>query len=275
MSDRIPIIVDTDIGTNIDDALALVYLIRQPRCDLAAVTITGGDLDRRADLARAILRAEGRDHIPLVSDGTVDLIEETIRSRLLQIIVLTIGPLTNIARLLDRDPTIAALLGGLISMAGSFGDPPPGGRCLETNASSDPRATARVFEARTGSHGQPDPLHVIFPLDVTMRLGMDEGEFRRRIRPLLPDVVAEGADAWFRGHDRVIFHDPLAAAAIFDPEICRFEAGRAEVDIDRERGRTRWTPGGTDPRTGRPPHRLAIDVDPERFFRHYTRILRH
>jgi len=274
MSDRVPIIVDTDIGTNIDDALALVYLLRQPRCELAAVTITGSDPDRRADLARAILRAEGRADIPIATDGAVDLLRETIQRHLYKVGLVTLGPLTNIARLIERDRPILAFLRGGSSMVGSFGDPPPERRRIETNASSDPRATARVFEARTGSHGQPDPLHVIFPLDVTMRLGMDEGEFRRRIRPLLPDVVAEGADAWFRGHDRVIFHDPLAAAAIFDPEICRFEAGRAEVDIDRERGRTRWTPGGTDPRTGRPPHRLAVDVDRERFFEHYIGILR-
>ncbi|MBN1418264.1 MAG: nucleoside hydrolase [Planctomycetes bacterium] len=274
MSDRVPIIADTDIGTNIDDVLALVYLLRQPLCELVAVTIAGGDLARRGDLARAILRAEGRGDIPVVTEGAVDLLDETIRRRASEITGLTIGPLTTMARLFERDPSIGALLRGLASMAGSFGDPPPEGRRIETNAASDPRATASVLEARVGSHGAPDPAHVIFPLDVTMRLRMDEHTFRRRIRPFLAGAAAETSDAWFRGRDLAFFHDPLAAAAIFEPEICRYEAGRAGIDLDREPGRTTWTPGGTESGTGRPPHRRAVDVAPERFFGHYERILR-
>ncbi|MGV3722366.1 MAG: nucleoside hydrolase, partial [Actinomycetota bacterium] len=42
MTDRIPVLFDTDIGSDIDDAVALAYLLRQPRCELVGVTTVSG-----------------------------------------------------------------------------------------------------------------------------------------------------------------------------------------------------------------------------------------
>ena len=53
MSEKIRVLLDTDIGSDIDDAVALVYLLAQPRCELFGVTTVRGSSDRRAMLAGA------------------------------------------------------------------------------------------------------------------------------------------------------------------------------------------------------------------------------
>ena len=65
----------------------------------------------------------------------------------------------------------------------------------------------------------------------------------------------------------VLPHDPLAAAVLFAPEICRYARGKVSVAL--ETGLTHWKPGGEDT-----PHRIAVDVDPEAFFVHYFGVVR-
>src|SRR5690242_7304172 len=55
------VILDTDIGSDIDDAVALAYLLRQPECDLLGITTVTGEPIKRASIASAICRAAGRD----------------------------------------------------------------------------------------------------------------------------------------------------------------------------------------------------------------------
>ena len=61
----IPVLLDTDIGSDIDDAVALAYLLKQPRCDLLGVTTVTGEPTKRAMLADAICQAAGRTDIPI------------------------------------------------------------------------------------------------------------------------------------------------------------------------------------------------------------------
>src|SRR5271169_3398115 len=61
----IPILLDTDIGSDIDDAVCLAYLLRQPRCELLGITTVTGEAQKRAMLADAICRAAGRTDIPI------------------------------------------------------------------------------------------------------------------------------------------------------------------------------------------------------------------
>ncbi|MGB9625007.1 MAG: nucleoside hydrolase [Phycisphaerae bacterium] len=63
----IPILLDTDIGSDIDDAVALAYLLRQPQCELLGITTVTGEPEKRARLADAICRAFGRSDVPIFS----------------------------------------------------------------------------------------------------------------------------------------------------------------------------------------------------------------
>src|SRR5437870_13380354 len=62
---RVPLVLDTDIGSDIDDAVALAYLLRQPRCELLGVTTVTGDVGQRAALCDVICRAAGRQDVPI------------------------------------------------------------------------------------------------------------------------------------------------------------------------------------------------------------------
>jgi len=65
MPDRIPILLDTDPGSDIDDVLALAYLLRQPRCELVGVTTVTGDVAKRAAIVEVVCRAYGHPHVPI------------------------------------------------------------------------------------------------------------------------------------------------------------------------------------------------------------------
>lgn len=147
------VILDTDIGTDIDDAISLAYLLMQPRCELLGITTVTGEVEKRAKLASVMCKAANKD-IPifpgcesplLVSqkekyapqaeildkwehDKTfpkgeaIEFMRKTIRKYPGEITLLGIAPLTNIALLFTVDPEIPRLLKRLVLMCGKFSD---------------------------------------------------------------------------------------------------------------------------------------------------------
>jgi inosine-uridine nucleoside N-ribohydrolase len=285
------VLLDTDIGSDIDDAVCLAYLLAQPECELLGITTVTGQAVRRARMASALCAVAGRDvpifpgaDCPLLigqkqtevpqaaaldrwehradfpTGEAVEFLRSTIRSHPCEVVLLTIGPLTNAALLFAVDPEIPALLKGLVMMCGVFGGPPEGRGPLEWNARGDPHATAVVYRARP-------PVHRSVGLDVTVHCRMDADAVRRRFGHERLRPVLDFAEVWFEGGRNVItFHDPLAAATVFEPGLCAFESGAVEVELDDPdlRGRTVWSGGGAEA-----PHEVAFDVDPDRFFEHY------
>src|SRR5215207_6214463 len=70
---RQKVLLDTDIGSDIDDAVCLAYLLAQPQCDLLGITTVTGEADRRASIASAFCRAAGKD-IPIYPGAEEPLI---------------------------------------------------------------------------------------------------------------------------------------------------------------------------------------------------------
>lgn len=282
--ERIPILLDTDIGSDIDDAVALAYLLRQPRCELLGITVVTGQVEQRAACAQVLCSAAGREDVPIhcgarrplligpgqekcqqyaaiahrphrrdwPADTAVDFLRQTIRSRPGEVVLLTIGPLTNAALLFALDPEIPKLLKGFVSMAGIFGAGPDK---REWNCLVDPIATAITYATGVGGH-------VSYGLDVTMQCQMDAPAVREKFRRPVLDVVAEMAEVWFARQSKLTFHDPLAAACIFRPEICTYRSGRVTVPMDADEKRT----GRTIFTEGDGPHRVAMGVEPQAFF---------
>ena len=287
----VKVLLDTDIGSDIDDAVCLAYLLAQPECELLGVTTVTGEAARRAMMVSALCKVAGKevpilpgaDRPLLVPQGqpeapqaaalsgwehetdfphgeAVEFLRRTIRANPGEVVLLTIGPLTNAGLLFAVDPGVASLLRGLVMMCGVFGAPASGRGRLEWNARGDPHATAMVYGARPARHRSVG-------LDVTVQCRMDAREVRERFRAGLLRPVLDFAEVWFGGErEQITFHDPLAAATIFEPGLCGFERGTVEVELaDPERlGQTTWTAGGADA-----PHEAAFRVDPERFFEHY------
>ena len=295
--EKIKLLLDTDIGTDIDDAVCLAYLLSHPRCELMGITTCTGEAEKRAMIASAICRVAGKDvpifpgmEHPLVvpqlqtraaqasaldrwdhqvsfpRDEAVEFLRHTIRSHPGTITLVTIAPLTNIGKLFSIDHEIPSLLKGLVMMCGRFLAPVPEGYGpLEWNATGDPHATSIVYNARV-------PVHRSIGLDVTSRVSMSAGEFRSTMSgfPLFAPVL-DFAEVWFKDWDSTTFHDPLAAATVFEEQLCTFDRGRVEIDLTTEGGigETGWTRDGTGP------HEIATDVVADRFFEHFLSISRN
>jgi purine nucleosidase len=290
--DRRPVLVDTDIGNDIDDAVCLAYLLAQPRCELLGITTVTADPIARARLASVLCRHAGRDDVPIhpgaadplagpglqlpppqaaVLDrwdhrasfpgpGAVEFLGRTIRARPGEVTLLTIGPLTNVASLFDADPEIPALLRSLVLMGGSYlidpGTP-------ESNLHCDPLAAARVLDA-------PVTDVRAVGLDVTKRVRLPADDFRRRFAAPALRPVADMAALWFGTRTDVTFNDPLAAATVFEPGLCEYARGEISVEPGDgpSAGRTGWRADGV---AGR--HRIAVDVRPGAVLEHYFAVV--
>lgn len=284
------ILLDTDIGSDIDDAVCLAYLLAQPDCDLLGVTTVTGEGAQRAALASALCRIAQQNvpiHVgaetPLLIDqrqpqapqaaalarwphetdfprgDAIEFMRQTIRAHPGEVTLLTIGPLTNAALLFSVDPEIPHLLKALVMMCGVFGDGDPRNpeRGAEWNAMLDPHATAIVYRA-------PVAVHRSIGLDVTLQVKMDADDVRKRFDTPLLRPVLDFAEVWFEEQDKIVFHDPLAAVTLFNADVCGFTRGRVTVDLEAQPGRTDFAVGDVDA-----PHEVATTIDAERFFQDY------
>jgi purine nucleosidase len=179
----------------------------------------------------------------------IDFLRETIHARPHEITLLTIGPFTNIALLFAIDPEIPSLLKGMVSMAGIYfsTESQP-----EWNCRVDPIATAMVYGADVSNHTS-------FGLDVTLQCTLPANEVRKRFdRPPL-DIVLLMAETWFKEHDVIRFHDPLAAVGIFSPDVCEYERGAIRIGLEGQSTLVRNDSS----------HVVARSVDVAKFFDRY------
>ncbi|MBX3082726.1 MAG: nucleoside hydrolase [Anaerolineae bacterium] len=287
----VKLLLDTDIGSDIDDAVCLAYLLAQPQCELLGITTVSGEADKRAMMASAICKVAGKEvpifpgvehplivpirqavaqqavalphweherHFP--RGEAVNFLRETIRKNPGEITLLAIGPLTNLALLFTLDPEIPRLLMSLVMMCGFFGEAVNGYRQLEWNALLDPHATEIVYRSRP-------PLHRSVGIEITSQVRMIATEVRERFTTPVLRTVQDFAEVWFQSSPVITFHDPLAAATIFDDSICAFAQGKVSVELTEpaQLGETYWrTEQGSNGG-----HEVAVTVDAPRFFDHY------
>ena len=167
-------------------------------------------------------------------EPAVDFLRSTIRAHPGEVTLLTIGPLTNVALLFAADPAIPSLLDSLVSMGGSYGT---GSEEVEWNMHCDPHAAAQVFG--TSTVGEPDLIHRAIGLNVTTRVRMPVDELLHRCETPALRPVADMAQSWFGDRSEVVFHDPLAAATIFEHDLCSSQPARSSWTAHRDRLRAR------------------------------------
>ena len=305
MTDRTALILDVDTG--IDDSLALLYVAASPDAELVAVTCVSGNIDgaQVAINTRAVLELAGRTDVevalgrevplvrqlettpethgpqglghavlpppsrPLSERHAVDLIVDEVRRRPGEIVLVTLGPLTNLALALDKEPNLPRLLRGYRLMGGAYGVSGNTSPTTDWNIHCDPDAAQIVFRAwgEAMAHDASIPRPVALGLDVTeqARILPDDVVRLARRAGSTPDdsiALAQGEDpmqatrsvasnpivryvadalrfymefhAHYDGFYGAFIHDPLAAAAALDRSLIETEALFVDVETKGE-----------------------------------------
>jgi purine nucleosidase len=263
-----PIVLDTDVGTDVDDALAIALLLASPELDPRAITIVSGDVALRARVAKKLLTLGGRADIPVAAgvrepilrqrnflwlghegkgivhddellalspSHAVDLFIETVLRERPH--VVTIGPLSNLAVAIMKEPGVIAAIPHLNAMGGSIArarDVPQ----TEYNFTSDAEAARLVLSA-----GIPTTL---VPLDVTFKVFFLRRELERlRKSPArLVHTLCDAIEIWAPIHRQLFattrsfhpetvafLHDPLALALVFERSFVTMERLRLRPSI--------------------------------------------
>jgi purine nucleosidase len=250
----LPFILDTDIGSDVDDALALAFAIRHPGLDLRAVTTVSGDTIRRANIARKLLHLAGRDDIPVAAGergeqtqpnrsaegghedemlgdwpgldlsprGGVDLLLELLGGG--EVELAAVGMQSNVSHALGRDPTLPSrvprftVMGGVFAEVQSLGHRLPA--TIDHNLNVDQRASLHSLNAG---------FRILYvPCDVTMSTWLLRKHVDRLRRgDALCRELARQIDIFHRDFQQQIgarlpddhmclLHDPLAVACMVD-----------------------------------------------------------
>lgn len=286
--EKIKVILDTDIGSDIDDSECLAYLLSQEKCDLVGITTVSGDAIERAMLASAIVKVAGKSvpiHAgadkPLCAENrqpraaqkeklpnwehdkdfkpftAIEFLKDTILANPGEITLLAIGPLTNIGILLSVYPEVIPAIKELVIMGGQFFQKE---EFAEWNIRCDPYAAKLVFDSGINMR--------CIGLDVTRMVAMKTDEFAKHFTSDILKPVYDFSEVWFRDREISHFHDPLAATVIFE-NLCTFKKGTVTVDI---LGNDEIPGGRTFFKEGEGNHLVADTVKPDEFFKHYFEI---
>jgi len=267
----IPLLLDTDIGTDVDDAFALALILASPELDLCGVTTVGTDPRTRALIVCRFLAAAGQSDIPVaagappqpteeikkqgryahfagdprlrtpqpVKETAVEFLYQQLKTRQGEWTLLALGPLTNVARLLHEHPDCKAWLRRIVLMAGSVrigykGKAPPD---IEWNVRCDIPAAQAVVTSGI-------PL-VVAPLDATTMLKLGQIQRRQLFQAKTPltEQVRMLYELW--GEDTPTLYDPVAVTLCFREQFCTMETMRLEVDA---KGWTRVVQGPANAR---------------------------
>ena len=239
---RMKVVLDTDIGTDIDDAWALGYALKSPAFELLGVTVTDADTPRRARLACKLLSRLGRTDVPVaagrrtpavppdridyqftwaedfeayrpIATPAVEFLAETIRRNPGAVTLIAVGPLQNLGDLVRQHPDVVPLVKRVVLMSGSIAanyyGPAP---VAEWNVKSAIPEAQAVYAAAW-------PLTIV-PLDSTSYVRLEDQERETLRRAGTPLVVALEAllRLWTdRPSSRMTLHDQLALAETQHP----------------------------------------------------------
>ena len=308
------VILDTDPG--IDDAMAIAYAIAHPDIELLALTTIFGNVKTHEATRNALALLDHWDCPVDVAEGeavpvsmpanepgylvhgrngfgeieiptsrrskhTLDAVDYIIAASKRfpgEIVLCAVGPLTNLARLLERDPEIVSRIKAVVVMGGAVhrrGNVTP---VAEANFWNDPHAADMVLAASW-------PL-VLAPLDCTMPV-VFTADFMQTLEEENPTLckplaaMAKFYARFYRSHqglDGCVPHDVMALSWLTVPGAFRLQKGALAVVTDGPAiGQSLFQPGGTQSRAryfdGRTDHLVMVDTDPQMFMADYMMVM--
>ena len=248
-----PLILDTDIGDDIDDALALALVLQSPEVDLRLITTVSGDVESRGRLVWKELGVYGRQDIPLATGGStpqsrqgfpnhaaqfkilrpedqppdaasrnaVTAIAQTLNSSAGKITILALGPLTNIAAALKLDPAVKDKIERIVLMGGAYFR-----RKAEYDISQDPSAADAVFHSGV-------PITAV-GLDVTEFFRLESQYVEEILDAHTPGAqfLSQLIELWQEGDQGKlpVLYDPVAVGATLKPSLVQTMSGTVEVE---------------------------------------------
>jgi len=290
--EKVKVLIETDIGSDIDDALCLAYLLKQPQCEILGITTCSSEPKKRAEIVDSMCRYVGREipifpgrDMPLLGkqlqvavhqydvvsrlphktefpeNSAIDFMREMIENYPHEVTLLPIGPLTNIGALFAAYPHLIPLVKEVSFMGGSYFPEAIAFIPDEWNIKNDPIAAKIVFDSGV-------PIRVA-GLDVSLKTKIRCTDFIAASHAKIMECVALYAEKFLERTNDMYFHDPLVAAYLFEDNICHFRRGRVHVGTGADWGRTYFIedPAGNT--------LVADEIDSEHFFRHYYDIVNY
>jgi len=303
------LVLDTDMGSDVDDALCLALALAAPELELAAVTCVGRESRLRARIAARLLELAGGQHVPVYAGCRVPLLggsgynwfgheglgilepgrePEIERAHAVDALlelslaepgieIAAVGPLTNLALALAKDPDFAGRVGRLTVMGGHLARVEYRGRVfpfgVDYNLCSDPHASLVVLRS-----GIPTRL---VSADVTLRTWLRESDVQELEKSDAPlhAALARAIRIWTPVQRRLLdrpdappadnaafLHDPLTLACSYDESFCGFETLEIEPAIEDGVFRTLVR---AEPGAGSFPMRCATSVDADAIRAHF------
>ena len=293
-AERHKVILDSDLGSDIDDAFAVALLLASPEIEIVGITLGHGQTDKRGRLACRLLYETGREDIPValgrptpllvgqpeftepdprqfswaegfttvepIETPAADFIADQLRRHPRQIALISVGPVSNLADLLQTDPEILQLAKRVYSMFGSFylgygGSPVPS---AEWNVRAD-IPSARILSSSTTEITYAG-------LDVTafVKLKAEQRQALWSQRSPLTDALQALYRLW--GRETPILFDPVPIGMVLWPELFRTRAAHVRTTAE----------GFTVIDESRPPNsRVAMSIQTDEFLeRLVDRLLR-
>ena len=284
-----PVVIDTDMAA--DDWMALLYLLRRPDVAVKAITVTGdgeAHCEPGTRHALGLVALANRGVIPVACGRTtplqgahafpaqwradvdsllgltlppttttvtqqtaVDLLTSVIQASPQQVVLLTLGPLTNVAEALQRTPALVKklamiyIMGGAVEVPGNIAESGAGinNRVAEWNMYVDPHA-AQVVLASGASI-------TLIPLDATNHVPVTDSFYQRLKADHVSPVAGFVFDVLTKRYALIqsgglYFWDPLAAAVLTDDSLATFQTHALRVIETEgpESGRAQPSAGG-------------------------------
>ena len=261
------ILIDTDPG--IDDSLAILLALASPEITLEGISVVHGNcsLQQAATNGLSILELANAGHIPLAVGCELPLVQpsllapethgnngigyaklpeprikptvqhgcdfliEKIMAAPGEITLVAVGPLTNVALAIRKEPKIVKALKEIIIMGGAIRHEGNTTALAEFNTYVDPHAAHIVFHA-----GIPT---ILVPLDVTYQCMLLSSDVERlmKIDSPIPAFIRDATNFYMEFHDAYqgikgcVINDPLALALTFAPELCDYQELPVDVDL--------------------------------------------
>ncbi len=296
MNERKKIIIDTDIGDDIDDAFAIALALKAPELEILGITTVFQNVSMRAKQVKALLASYKAEKLPVYKglgkplsrkgqapdrdweegiincqyypelekyeyeeEEAVKFIVRMLKQYPGEVTLVPIGPLTNIAAAIKKAPDIVPLIKDIRLMGGVFFR-----NFAEWNILCDPEAAKIVFACGA-------PVYAV-GLDVTENCLMSERDIRSYLNKKKPEseVLQKYLAMWvdYNKKNRPILHDPLTVETLINPDIVTFQQINVKVITEEgHAGETRFVPEAEE---GSSAIKIAVEVKSKEFVDFFT-----